>query len=197
MSKRRLLLPVGLVISTGLLGIFLLTGCSAAPPSIQTPVELPETPSPVTANPPQKTPPSETPLAQPTPTFSLVEAITEEPVTTQPGESIPQDAYIVDLIQQAKQDLSQRINTPLEEIETIGFEEVSWPDFKPGLPAARYGLYPGDGRRLSHPTGSRRAHLQLSRRRQTPPLLVREPGLSLRLAASIWCRKSETKNKVL
>ena len=51
------------------------------------------------------------------------------------------------LVRQAKADLAQRLNVPIEDIELIKYEEVVWPDASLGCPqpGMRYKQVPYDG----------------------------------------------------
>lgn len=92
---------------------------------------------------------SEEPLVPPT-EATLLPALTDSPSqgdTTEMAPTTPADTSLQNLIERAKEDLSQRLNTVLTQIELIEAKAVVWPDASLGCPqpGMLYKQVPEDG----------------------------------------------------
>ncbi|MEJ2350864.1 MAG: hypothetical protein P8Y03_13850 [Anaerolineales bacterium] len=72
--------------------------------------------------------------------------ITQERTMPGPSQS-PESRSENPLVRQAKEDLAQRLNVPIEEIELLQYKEVVWPDSSLGCPEPdmTYEQVPQDG----------------------------------------------------
>lgn len=139
-----------LIISVVAAGMLLggLPGCAgetpglrntAAPPTKQgTPIPLePILPtleiSPTRSNPSPTSQP--TAGANPALTFTP-EALVTDRSTSPTGTSnpMPQDPYILGLVQAARLDLATRLKIPVEQVQFVSFESIVWPDGSLGCP---------------------------------------------------------------
>jgi hypothetical protein len=121
----------------------LLVGCANAA-NTPLPIEAGPTATEPGANPPVSTssspidePALETPpaipAATPTPKFAAT-PLSEESVIQKTPQPLPQDTTSASLVEQARQDLAERLNVQVEEIDFLDFELVVWPDGSLGCP---------------------------------------------------------------
>jgi hypothetical protein len=113
----------------------LVSGCTGATLSDQLPTPSIET----TPTEPRK------PESRITPT-SPQRTVTQERTMPGPSQS-PESRSENPLVRQAKEDLAQRLNVPIEEIELLQYKEVVWPDSSLGCPEPdmTYEQVPQDG----------------------------------------------------
>jgi hypothetical protein len=69
---------------------------------------------------------------------------------TSPASPLPQSPATARLVDQAIQDLAQRLNLPADQIEFVSFQAVNWPDGSLGCPhpAIDYIQVPVEGYRI-------------------------------------------------
>jgi len=132
MSTKRLLLVLfwAVLFSVGLVG------CLGLESTLTTPTQ---------AGDPDPTEPA-TPTRQPSPT--AVKATTQEaPVTETTSPQIPENQPDNPFVQQAKEDLAERLKIDIERIELLAFELVTWSDSSLGCPqpGMAYPQVPVDG----------------------------------------------------
>jgi hypothetical protein len=106
-----------------------MTGCAAPAPTASPTGVVPTAP----ATPAQPFPPTEA-VPAPAATFTVSETLVPEETVTEPMKPTPQNPYIANLVQKARQDLAARLNIPVDQIELLSFEDVVWPDGSLGCP---------------------------------------------------------------
>ncbi len=112
---------------------------TAAPPTKQgTPIPL-ETNLPTLESSPTRS--DSSPTSEPTTGATPALTLTPEAlVTDRPAPPIgtsnpmPQDPYILGLVQAARLDLATRLKIPVEQVQFVSFEAVVWPDGSLGCP---------------------------------------------------------------
>ena len=108
----------------------LLAGCGGVEPSSPEPTAT-ALPPPASPTPAPTLPASATPRpATPTPTVELE----EEPVMSTPSPEPTPPSGSGPLVEQARQDLAQRLDIAPAEIEVVSMESVVWPDSSLGCP---------------------------------------------------------------
>jgi PBP1b-binding outer membrane lipoprotein LpoB len=90
------------------------------------PVETTATALPTMPTSPIRTPPE-------TPIFVVITP-DETSEVDMPANPFPNNLYLTGLLDQARQDLAQRLNVSVDQIEFIKFEAVVWPDGSMGCP---------------------------------------------------------------
>jgi hypothetical protein len=125
--------------------LFLILVLSACGDQVPATESIPEP----TATEPASTPAPVAPVPSPTAaeTVATTQIPEEEIVTNQPTMPSALDPGLEPLLEQAKEDLAQRLSVPIDQIEVLEAELVVWPDASLGCPqpGMRYRQVPMDG----------------------------------------------------
>jgi len=80
--------------------------------------------------------PSQATEGVPTPerTFVVIETLVPVETVRESMKPTPANLYIANLVQQAQEDLAERLNVSIETIEFLKFEDMIWPDGSLGCP---------------------------------------------------------------